>query len=149
MQKQRHLELQNNLYSKEVNNEKKYASANEQRLAKAAELKMLNEIKIKNALSREENNRNEKLSKDIQKLSSFENQVKHFKDQQYKSDSYRQHKQEEHDLFRKVIIDRAKHQEKEIIQQKVQQIQTKVKDSEARIKQHQNEIDRTLKKQRY
>ena len=149
MQKQRHLELQNNLYSKEVHNEKKYATVNEQRLAKAAELKMLNEIKIKNALSREENNRNEKLSKDIQKLSSFENQVKHFKDQQYKSDSYRQHKQEEHDLFRKVIIDRAKHQEKEIIQQKVQQIQTKVKDSEARIKQHQSEIDRTLKKQRY
>ena len=74
------MELQNNLYSKEVNNEKKYATVNEQRLAKAAELKMLNEIKIKNALSREENNRNEKLSKDIQKLSSFENQVKHFKD---------------------------------------------------------------------
>lgn len=82
MQKQKHLELQNNLYSKEASNEKNYATTTEQRNAKQAEFKMMNEIRIKNALNKMENNRDEKLSKDIQRMNLFENQVKHFKEQE-------------------------------------------------------------------
>lgn len=43
-------------------------------------MKMMNEIRIRNALEKYENNRDEKLSKGIQRMNMFENQVNHFKE---------------------------------------------------------------------
>jgi hypothetical protein len=50
----------------------------EEKALKAAELRLQNEMKIKQALSKEEIIRREKLNKDLEKMNSIENQIKHY-----------------------------------------------------------------------
>ena len=78
-------------------------------------------------MTKEEIIRREKLNKDLEKMNSIENQIKHFQLIKDRSETERQHKVQEHEMFRKAIIDRAKQFEKEVVSIKSENLEHKIK----------------------
>ena len=146
MERQR--QVKNKVNQKDQLIQEKNITIEEERAYKAAELRQQNEVKIKQALSKEDIIRREKLNKDLEKMSSIENQVRHFQLIKDKSETERQYKMQEHEMFRKAIIDRAKQFEKEVVTHKSETLEHKIKQSDIRVREYHSHIDNSIKKQK-
>ncbi len=124
--------------------EQKTHNVEEEKAARAAELRIQNEIKIKQALTKEEIIRQQKHNKDIEKVQAIEGQVKHFQLIKDKSETERQIKKDEHEMFRKAIIDRAKQFERETVSQKHESLESKIKLSEVRVREYHSYVDNAI-----
>jgi hypothetical protein len=95
LMQQRHKQVKEKVTSKVMLIEEKYNTVEEERLAKALELKRDNDIKIRMAKEKEEINRRAKLMKDMDRMKTIEEQVRHYRDQRHREDYERQQRSEE------------------------------------------------------
>jgi hypothetical protein len=77
---QKHKQVQEKVNNKVMIIEEKYNTVEEERQAKALELKRENDLKIKMAKEKEEMNRKAKLMKDMDRMKTIEDQVKQYRD---------------------------------------------------------------------
>ena len=85
-------QVKNKVTHKDQIIQEKTHTLEEEKALRAAELRLQNDIKIKQALTKEEIIRKEKHNKDMEKLNSIENQVRHFQLIKDKSETERQYK---------------------------------------------------------
>ena len=145
---QRHRQVQDKVNNKVMIIEEKYNTVEEERQARAAELKRENDMKIRMAKEKEELNRQAKLMKDVDRMKIIEEQVKNYKELRQKSENDRQHRVEEQELLRRAILEKARQHERELKEHNKETLETKLQQSEAPLQQHQKDIEYSLKKQK-
>ena len=104
MQKEKLLEVKQQVITKERVREDKLQTVAEDRAAKAQEMRARNEEKLKQALAKETQNRQQKMQKDLEKLQAIDNKVKAHKEFKQITDADRDRIREEHELMRQAAL---------------------------------------------